>query len=217
MTEPIQHHYDLTSDEAGEVKQLQDAIARRGRLYRTDRDGHPITDAAGQPVPADYLVLRSRRFLVDAEGLVWRFFAEGSPKHPDRPDRGGAPWRNNRVEMWTGRWRAVVGADGRPTYAKVLVARPVDKRINGHPGMAQIQWYRTAKGYRHPHEGPNQPSPAELQRLRRGRPGQPQPQERAAQPAPGQEQPKSQGPSHHDHGKDDAHGAGQNHRRSNRR
>jgi len=179
MTEPIQHHYALTDDETAEVKALRDTITEAGRLVRTDRDGRPVTDAAGRPVPAEYTVLRSRRFIVDADGVVWRFFAEGSAKTPDSPDRGGAPWRNNRVEMWTGRWRAVRGADGRTSYAKVLVARPLDKRINGHPGMSQIQYYRTAKGYRHPHEPPaqrprpNRPPPpraAPRRRRRRRRP-----------------------------------------------
>ncbi|MFW6145732.1 MAG: hypothetical protein ACOC7R_00195 [Planctomycetota bacterium] len=221
MTDTIAHHYDLTPAEKAEVEAIHESIAQRGRLYRTDRDGHPITDAAGQAVPAEYQVLRSRRFLVDADGIVWRFFAEGSSKNPDTPDRGGAPWRNNRVEMWTGRWRAVAGRDGHTTYAKVLVARPVDKRINGHPGMPQIQWYRTVKGYRHPHEGPREPSPEDIRRLRRGRgpttaPQAPQPRAQATQASPQQQ--TSSGKHHGKHPKKDhAHAAQQNHGRPNRR
>ncbi|NLF32097.1 MAG: hypothetical protein GX591_14575 [Planctomycetes bacterium] len=204
MTETIRHHYDLTPDEAAEVRTIQDALAQRGRLYRTDRDGRPVMDAAGLPVPVDFLVLRSRRFLVDADGTVWRFFGEGSDKHPDSPDRGGAPWRSNRVEMWTGRWRAVRGGDGQTTWAKVLVARPVDKRINGHPGMPQIAWYRTVKGYRHPHEGPDQPPSDPIERLGGPRPApqaQAQPQQQLRQT-----QTQSQG-----RGKDNAHVPGQKH------
>ena len=89
---------------------------------------------------------------------MWRFFAEGTKKNPDSPDGGGAPWRNNRIEMWTGRWRRVIGSNGEPDYVKTLAARPIDKRINGHPGMSQIDWYRNVKGYKHPNDPPNTPT-----------------------------------------------------------
>lgn len=160
MPEP--DRYDLKPSEQHQHEEILDGIELHGGLYRTDRDGHLVTDAAGNPVPADYVVLRSRRFLVDAHSVLWRFFPEGSPKNPDAPDRGGAPWRSNRVEMWTGRWREVSGPDGSTTYAKVLSPRPIDKRINGHPGMSQIDWYRSRKGYKHPLDEPHAPSEADL-------------------------------------------------------
>jgi len=161
--------YDLKPSEQQEYQQIVDSIDLHGGLYRTDRDGHLITDAGGNPVPADYVVLRSRRFLVDAHGVLWRFFAEGSSKNPDAADRGGAPWRNNRVEMWTGRWRTITGGDGATTYAKVLSPRPIDKRINGHPGMSQIDWYRTVKGYKHPLDPPREPSAEDIAAMTGGR------------------------------------------------
>ncbi len=147
--------YDLKPSEQRQRQDILDSIDLHSGLYQTDHDGSLIADAAGNPTPLDYVVLRTRRFLVDARGVLWRFFAEGSSKNPASPNGGGAPWRSNRVEMWTGRWRKVVGADGKTTHAKVLMARPIDKRINGHPGMSQIDWYRNVKKYRHPLDPPH--------------------------------------------------------------
>ena len=149
---------EMTDSQRREIDEILDRIASDGGLYQTDRDGRLLLDAAGSPSPLEYVVCRSRRFLVDSEGTVWKFFAEGTKKNPDAPDGGGAPWRNNRIEMWTGGWRRIVGADGEVDYVKTLTARPVDKRINGHPGLSQIQWYRTVKGYKHPQDPPNTPT-----------------------------------------------------------
>jgi len=154
--------YELKPAEQRQYDEIVEGIELHGGLYRIDRDGNLLSDAGGKAIPADYVVLRSRRFLVDAHGVLWRFFAEGSPKKPDSPDRGGAPWRSNRVEMWTGRWRKVTAAGGETTWAKVLSPRPIDKRINGHPGMPQIDWYRTRKGYKHPLEGPHAPAAGDV-------------------------------------------------------
>jgi hypothetical protein len=160
----METRYELKPAEQRQYEEIVEGLELHGGLYRTDRDGNLIGDAAGNPIPADYVVLRSRRFLVDAHGVLWRFFPEGSRKSPDVPDGGGAPWRNNRVEMWTGRWRKVTGG-GETTWAKVLSPRPIDKRINGHPGMSQIDWYRTRKGYKHPLEAPHEPSACDLAAL----------------------------------------------------
>ena len=153
-------HYrqEMTDSQRREVDEILDRIAADGALYQTDRDGNLLLDAAGNPSPIEYVVCRSRRHLVDSEGTVWRFFAEGTKKNPDAPDGGGAPWRNNRIEMWTGRWRRAVGADGKVTHCKALAARPIDKRINGRPGMSQIEWYRSVKGYKHPNDPPYAPT-----------------------------------------------------------
>ena len=157
--------YPLSPGEQKQYDLIKDQIATDAALYQTDADGNPILDGTGSPSPVDYVVLRTRRFLVDAAGLLWRFLPEGTKKNPDAPDGGGAPWRNNRVEMWTGKWRKVIGPDGEVTYAKVLTARPIDKRINGHPGMPQITWYRNMKGYKHPFDPPHAPTTHEIKAL----------------------------------------------------
>lgn len=159
------HRYELTRSEQQQYNEIIDRIQTDGGLFRTDADGLLITDSGGNAVPLDHIILRGRRFLVDHRGRLWRFFAEGSPKDPQAPDKGGAPWRNNRVEMWNGRWRKVTGADGKTTYAKVLTARPIDKRINGRPEMSQIDWYIESKGHKHPHDEPNAPSEFERKQL----------------------------------------------------
>ncbi len=161
--------YELTEPERGQHEEITARITTHGGLYHVDRDDNLLLDGAGNPVLLDYVVLRSRRFLVDPGGVLWRFFAEGSAKDPGAPGGGGAPWRNNRVEMWTGRWRAVVGPDGAVGYAKQLTARPIDKRINGHPGMSNIDWYRNVKGYKHPFDAPHAPSEQDIRLLRRRR------------------------------------------------
>ena len=140
--------YELTAVEQRHYRDVLDGIDANGGLFQADRDGNIITDAVGNPVSLDYVVLRSRRFLVDKRGTVWRYFPEGSPKDLSTPNGGGPPWRNNRIEMWTGKWRKVTSPDGNPTYAKVLTARPIDKRINGRPEMSQIEWYLAHKGFK---------------------------------------------------------------------
>jgi hypothetical protein len=163
--------YALAPSEQRQVDEIKEQIAANGGLYLTDRDGNLVPDGTGNPIPVDHVILRTRRFLVDARGVVWRFFPEGAKKDPTLADGGGAPWRNNRVEMWTGQWRKVAGPDGETQYAKVLNARPIDKRINGHPGMTQIEWYRTVKGYKHPFDPPHAPTAEQMADLERGRAG----------------------------------------------
>ncbi len=148
------HTYELTGPDQREHRAILDRIETDGGLFGTDATGALLLDGAGSPAPLDYVILRSRKWLVDARGVLWRLFAEGTPKHADGR---GAPWRNSRIEMWTGRWRKVAGPDGQTTYAKQLVARPIDKRINGHPGMSNIDWYLNVKGYKHPFDGPDTP------------------------------------------------------------
>ncbi|NQU75026.1 MAG: hypothetical protein HQ546_01785 [Planctomycetes bacterium] len=157
--------YDLTPAEQRQFDEIKDQIAAHGTLCQTDRDGNLVLDRTGSPVPIESVILRSRRFLVDNHCVLWRYFQEGTKKDPNATDGGGAPWRNNRVEMWTGKWRRVIGPDGEATYAKVLTARPIDKRINGHPGMSQMDWYRNVKGYKHPFDPLHAPSANEIKAL----------------------------------------------------
>jgi hypothetical protein len=168
---PREPSYKLAEAEEKQFTEIKDHIARNRGLYLTDRDGNLVPDGTGNPITVDHVVLRTRRFLVDARGVLWRFFAEGTKKDPDSTDGGGAPWRNNRVEMWTGRWRKVRNDDGTAGYAKVLTARPIDKRINGHPGMTQIEWYRGVKGYMHPLDPPHEPTDEQIAELEGARVG----------------------------------------------
>jgi len=144
--------YELTDLERQEVQELQDGLKLRGGR---------LTDDGGRPVP--YRVLRGRRYLMCDKGLVWRFAPAGSPQVPGQAV--GVCRRNSVVEMWTGRWRRQYDAGGSATYAKCIVWVPLDEHINGHPGVSKLGWYRSEKGFRHPHEGPAAPSAEEVAAL----------------------------------------------------
>lgn len=161
--------YEFTALEQDELTQLRSRLSRDSGLFACDAAGELLLDSANRPVGLEYVVLRSRRYLMDHTGKVWRFFAEGTRKDPSAPDGGGAPWRNNRVEMWNGRWRRVAAPDGTARYEKMLVTRPLDKRINGHPGMSQIDFYCQQKHYRHPQDEPHEPTSPEREDLDTGR------------------------------------------------
>ncbi len=156
--------YELMPAETQQVEELKSRIARHGGLFACDEAGELLLDVAGRPSPLEYFILRTRRFLIDHAGQLWRLFGEGSRKNPSAPDGGGAPWRNNRIEMWNGRWRKVKDPNGQVKYEKALTSRPIDKRINGQPGISQIDFYRS-RGYRHPFDEPHQPSPQEVAAL----------------------------------------------------
>jgi hypothetical protein len=160
--------YDFTHSEQSELDALRGRLSQQGGLYACDAAGEMVLDSANRPAPLEYVVLRSLRYLLDPAGRAWRFFAEGTRKNPAAADGGGAPWRNNRVEMWNGRWRRVLGADGAVTYHKVLVSRPLDKRINGQPGKSQLEWYCGEKRYRHPLDEPHAPTDQQAQELEWG-------------------------------------------------
>ena len=144
--------YDLNDSEAQQVQEiLSDMSLRGGRL----------TDPAGRPIA--YRVLRGRRWLVCEKGLVWRYAPEGSPHVPGA--RGGSCRRNSAIEMWTGRWRKVQGSDGAATYAKQTVWVPMDDHVNGHAGITKLGWYRSEKGFLHPLEQPDSPTPEQIDAL----------------------------------------------------
>ena len=67
--------------------------------------------------------------------------------------------------MWTGRWRKVMGADGKPTYAKQIVWVPLDDHVNGHPGISKLGWYRSEKGFSHPFDQPDAPTAEQIDEL----------------------------------------------------
>jgi hypothetical protein len=138
-----------------ETQQVQDILAEMSLR------GGRLADAAGRPIA--YRVLRGRRWMVCDKGLVWRYAPEGSPQVPGV--RGGPCRRNSAVEMWTGRWRKVRIADGKPTYAKQIVWVPLDDHVNGHPGISKLGWYRSEKGFSHPFEQPDAPTPEQIDEI----------------------------------------------------
>ena len=145
--------YDLNTTEARQYQEIKDGLqSTGGRLCQLNRDGDPELDGNGNPIPVDYVVLRGRRHLVDRSMRVWQYHPEGSSKSPQSVGPAGAPYRSNRVDMWSGQWVT----DGQQ-WIKHIIAVPIDKRINGHPGMTQIDWYMTNKGYKHPLDDPHQP------------------------------------------------------------
>lgn len=143
-----ENEYGLTSLE------LQDAAGVMGEIQLR---GGKLTDERGRPM--HYRVLAGRRFLVCERGLVWRYAAAGSPSVPGL--RGGSVRRNSAVEMWTGKWRRRIGADGAALYDKCLVWVPLDDNVNGRQDVGKIAWYMAEKGFRHPLEGDGQPGAAE--------------------------------------------------------
>ncbi len=144
--------YDLNGSETQQVQEILAEMSLRGGR---------LTNAAGRPIA--YRVLRGRRWMVCDKGLVWRYAPEGSPQVPGT--RGGTQRRNSAVEMWTGRWRKVVGADGKPTYAKQIVWVPMDDHVNGHPGISKLGWYRSEKGFSNPFEQPEAPTAEQIDEL----------------------------------------------------
>jgi len=144
--------FEMTEHERRQVQEILADMQRRGGK---------LTDSAGKPV--EYRVLGGRRFLVCEQGRVWRYAPSGSPCEPGR--RGGSLRRNDAVEMWTGKWRRLADADGRSHHDKCLVWVALDANINGRPGIAKIAWYLAEKGFRHPLEGPGEPSDGELAAL----------------------------------------------------
>ncbi len=162
----------VTETEKRDIREIQDRIRRDGRLYAVDRDGNYIRDASGQLVPRDYGIVRGRRFLVDAHGVVWRFFPRGGPKDRRNPAAGGPPRRYNGVEMWTGKWRPCIDPrTGRPTYAKRTAIVSLDPNVNAHPRISNIDWYRAEKGFKHPLDPPDCPSDLEIRAMDRRRLG----------------------------------------------
>jgi len=67
--------------------------------------------------------------------------------------------------MWTGRWRKIQGPDGQATYAKQTVWVPLDDHVNGHAGITKLGWYRSEKGFLHPLEQPDSPTPEQIDAL----------------------------------------------------
>ena len=162
----------LTETERREIQEIQDRIRQDGRLYAVDAAGNSLRDAAGQPITRDYQVVRGKRFMVDAHGILWRFFPRGGPKDRRDPTGGGPPRRYSGAEMWTGKWRPCIDPrTGRPTYAKRTVIVPIDPNVNAHPRISNVDWYRTEKGYKHPFDPPDCPSELEIRAMDRRRLG----------------------------------------------
>ena len=150
--------YELTAMEQKQVDEIQEQIAQFGSPVMVDPYGQPVINNGGM-VPLEYAVLRSRRYLVDNEGVVWKYTAEGAPKSPGV---SGTPRRNSVVEMWTGQWRVTKAEDGTVKYTKRILNRPIDEKIGGQPGMTKIQYYRIVKHYKHPFDPPHAPTEQQI-------------------------------------------------------
>jgi len=155
--------YELTEMERRSADDILDSIQVNNGLFLRNRHpdhfGELLRDGNGVPVPAMYEPLRGRRYCMDASGTIWRLFGEGTPKTANARD-AGSPWRTDMIEIWTGHWRKVIGPDGRPTYAKCLIAIPVGKGVNEGPPPAMVR--ARQKGFKHPFEPPHYPSPQQI-------------------------------------------------------
>lgn len=163
---------EMNEREKADVDEILARFSSDGQLLAFNRVRDEYAMDGNQRVPIDYQVVRGNRFLVDKHGTVWRYFPEGSPKAPNQPGVGGPPWRFNAVEMWKAMWRKVkTKVDGEDVfrYAKSLAIVPIDKRINGQPNMAQIDWYLYQKGYKHPFSPPHAPTDMQMRVLERNR------------------------------------------------
>ena len=98
----------LTETERREIQEIQDRIRQDGKLYAVDAAGNSLRDAAGQPITRDYQVVRGKRFMVDAHGVLWRFFPRGGPK-----DRRGIAAR--RCGRSSGGLASIISAAGQHT------------------------------------------------------------------------------------------------------
>ena len=71
------------------------------------------------------------------------------------------------MEMWTGKWRKAKTPDGKETYAKNIINVPLEKNVGGHGGVNILDWWQTAKGFKHPYDPPEHPSDVEVRTLER--------------------------------------------------
>lgn len=162
--------YELTQREQGRANELLAQIQADGGLFAYDRATNEIKlDQKGQPVPVQLEPLHGRRrgpwHAMDGNGLIWRYAPRGSQKMPHRADGGGAPWRNNMVEMWGGGWRKVYATKppvgqaptGPFRYAKATIWCPISPGVNEHPNTTHMDWYQIEKGFKHPLAPPHEP------------------------------------------------------------
>jgi len=154
--------YDLNEFEQKELALAKEQLATHRTLVRADVFGQPVADQNGELIREPHRVTRSRRYLIDAKGRAWRYAARGAQKETDPGAAIGVPRRNNAVEMWSGKW--VQTGDG--SWIPRLIWVPIDKHISGHAAakMGPIEWYTTAKGYRHPLDAPAAP-PQRMQKV----------------------------------------------------
>ncbi len=167
-----EYGYELRTTEQRQVDAIRDALAEHKQLVRINlADGEILADDTGSPIPAFYIVLTSRKFLVDRRGRVWRYAHHGSSKIPGKPLAGGTPRRGNSVEMWqtnaehpNGRWKPCM-VDGQHTWRKVTRYRPIEDQVNALLGRDPIAHYQTVKSYKHPLEAPYAPSKTDIMAL----------------------------------------------------
>ena len=156
--------YRLTPLEQRSCDEILERIELHAGLFRIHRDadhyGEPIRDNTGAMFPTSWQPLRGKRYCIDRNGRIWRLYAEGTSK-TGKATGGGAPWRTDMIEMWTGSWRKVKGPDGKPTYAKHLIAVPVGLGVN-QKRTPHLDWYQQKKGFKHPFDPPHAPTAEQI-------------------------------------------------------
>lgn len=156
--------YKLDRSERREVEEILDSMTRDGKLFLTDAQGRVVRDGNQDPVLAHYRILRSQRFLVCRRGRVWRYKAAGSPKDPRSPNEQ-VRVRYDGVEMWRGTWRPCIGPDGLPTFAKRTAFISVEAGTEVPEGHSPMEHYEIARGYKHPLDPPDAPTPTQMQAM----------------------------------------------------
>ncbi len=162
--------YPLTQLEQDRADTLRAQIQADGGLFAYDLATAELkVDQHGVPIQVQLEPLHGRRLgpyhAMDGHGVIWRYAPRGSKKIPHRADGGGAPWRNNMVEMWGGLWRKIYETKpprgqeptGPSQYAKATIWCPVSPGVNEHPDITHMDWYQTEKGFKHPLSPPHTP------------------------------------------------------------
>ena len=149
--------YGLKPSEVQQVQEIRDQLSIDG--------GHmTIVTRKGKTVPAYWKVLKTKRFLVDRRGRVWRFRQQGAPSSSLKPSQS-SPTVYRGVEMWTGKWRRCIGTDGTPTYAKKTMWVSLEGNTNVPLNNSPIEWHMANRDFKHPLDEPHSPTPFDLRVL----------------------------------------------------
>jgi len=144
----------MNESEKADALEIMGRVANDGGLYEWDRALGEHRMIKGDMIALEYAPVRGKQFLIDTHGVPWRLGAIGSEKAPHLPDGGGVKRRSPKVEMWTGRW--VQDVEGE--WSKNTVWISLEKNVNAHKGMTNIDWHRHSKGFKHPFEEPQAPT-----------------------------------------------------------
>lgn len=164
--------YEMTEMEKKSVALYLDVIATYGKLIRHNaQTGQPVMDNNGQAVVDNFSRIAGSptlqaRYIIDSQGVVWPFKANGSSRCPHLADGGGSRCRSDYVEMWTGGWhKRKIESTGQLGYAKTRIEINMDSHVQGHPNTSKIEWMKQTKGYKHPLADPQSPTQMQLDSL----------------------------------------------------